>query len=447
MMREVLEESFKVAHERYAGAVRMAFVIVAALLALHITTVSQYVLREQAVRATRQEKEKALRLEEITKRMVASAGELDRLRQSQTKILIDDFVQVLIDDFSALNDSIRQARGQQQEQLAPQLQVQQQMQMVRPLVRVIPDELLEKLDSITDSDRLREEFAPWITDTLIAPRVDELRQGWKLNLWPPLRSHGEALAAQISQAKELLSENSALMVRLAQLSEQVKALLIKGESFQFRVPENTTWWQTVSGKMATGITIGEQSAKELEIGIVRELVEASQQAAAAAKQEAELIFAEQVSARKALENGFEEQKKRADDLAKPLTYIALDLALVAGSFPLLLGFGLGVAFIWPGWRRRELLRTWATLIALDPEWKAARPMVGSVAKEFFTLLLALIAALAWIAVAGWQLVRSGLITAQDSQKLCLQGSIVVIVAVAWRLYENHRIAKSIPALS
>jgi len=198
----------------YAGAVRTSFVIVAVLLAFHMTTLSQYIQREQALRVAKDEKDKASLLQEVTKRMLNSAKSLDEERENRIRAL-------------------------------------------------------------DNSD-------------ICNPRVDQLRAGWKTSVWPQLRSYVLALAGEISQAEELLLKDSKLMARL---SKQIEDLLKKGDSY-------------------------------------------------------------------ALEKGFEEQKKRAEELAKPLTDLALDLALITESFPLILAVGIGVAIFWPGWRRRELLETW-----------------------------------------------------------------------------------------
>jgi hypothetical protein len=185
-MKELLEECLKAARERYSGAQRFAFLITALFLAIHVTTVTQYLRREPAVRQASKDAETAKTLNDVTRQIAASTGELAREQADQTKAITESFVKELIKDFGEVDDAINGARlglPQGDQDAQPQ---QQQVRAARKLV--LPKDLAEKMHAVgyVSEDLLE----PWIETSVIQPRLDQLREEWRTKVWPNLTAIG-----------------------------------------------------------------------------------------------------------------------------------------------------------------------------------------------------------------------------------------------------------------
>ena len=486
-MKELLEDGFKAARERYAGATQLAFLLVALLLALHLTTVTHYLERERALRDARSEAETALRLQNLAKEIKDSADNLEQERRMRTDALLQAFITGLKGDFRAVDAAVSSASGGKFGQrvasdpelpsqltsppspspaapspppvlppgpppaLAPvQLPLRAPMGIDTTETAILPPfppELLGKIKSIQDIRSLREELAPWIKTNVLAPRLDKLRENWKNEVWPNLERDATTLLAAASQGSKLSLRSAELTLKFVKLNDVIQNLLDTGRKLDFREPADPTWWQSEGGKMASGVAIGDASAKALGTGVMEQAAEKCADVAAAAKGHADSLSKDTELARDSLDKAFEEQKKRADALAQPLTFLAVDLAMVAESFPLVLGAGLGVVFFWPGWRRRELAQAWAALSRVDPEWREVFNVLGFTPKRSPELLLGLIAAFMWLVIASWQLNVAGIVPLARVGKVAGMGLVFLGLAIAWRLREEMRVEAIIRAVA
>jgi hypothetical protein len=174
------------ARERYSGAQRFAFLIAALLLAVHLTTVTQYLRREPALRQANKDAETAKSLSELSRQIVDSTGKLVKEQADQTKAIIDSFINGLEADFRELDVAIDRARGG----LPQENQQQPQQQQVRAPVLRLPEDLSEKIRLAPDIDSIKQLVAPWIEEHLVQARLDQLKDEWRTKVWPKLTTIG-----------------------------------------------------------------------------------------------------------------------------------------------------------------------------------------------------------------------------------------------------------------
>jgi ElaB/YqjD/DUF883 family membrane-anchored ribosome-binding protein len=434
-MKELLEDCLKAARERYSGAQRFAFLIAALFLAVHLTTVTQYLRREPAVRQASKNAETAKSLNEVTRQIAASTGKLAQEQADQTKAITETFVNELKKDFSEVDDAINRAlRGLPQEAQDAQPQ-QQQVLAARKLV--LPEDLAEKVRA--SGFVLKDVVDPWIEKSVIQPRLDELRDAWRTKVWPKLTAIAADLNSQVDEALKLSPKDPDLF----ELKKQLKAFVQSGASINFNPPANHSWWRTQRGKNATGEEFDASSASALHVDLIDNVAKAMQTAADKANSKADAIMANAEQAQKALEKSFEEQKKRAAELAQPIGFLAVDLAMLVETFPLILGGALGVAFFWIGWRRRELAQAWAALAKADGEWQHGAEAIGLAHGPRKELIVAFIAALSWVTFASCQLSVSTVLPLSRAAELGALGVCFLAVGAAWHWYENGRVDKII----
>jgi hypothetical protein len=162
-----------------------------------------------------------------------------------------------------------------------------------------------------------------------------------------------------------------------------------------------------------------------------------------ANTKANAILASAQQAEKALEESFKEQKKRADELGQPIGFLAIDLAMLVETFPLILGGALGVGFFWIGWRRRELAQAWAALAKADAEWRHGSEAIGLARGSRNEFIVGFIAGLSWITFTSYQLLVSDVLPLLQVVKLWLLGLCFLVVGVAWYLRESACVDKII----
>ncbi len=434
-MKELLEDCLKAARERYSGAQRFAFLIVALFLAIHLTTVTQYLRREPAVRQASKNAETAKSLNEVTRQIAASTGKLAKEQADQTKAITESFVNELKKDFSEVDDAINRARrGLPQEDQNAQPQ-QQQVRAAPKLV--LPEDLAEKVRVAGSVPK--DVVDPWIEKSVIQPRLDQLRDAWRTKVWPKLTAIGADLNSQVDEALKLSPKDPDLF----ELERHVKAFVQSGASINFNPPANHSWWRTQRGKGAAGEEFDASSASALHVDLIDNVAKAMQTTADKANSKADAILANAEQAEKALEKSFEEQKKRADELAQPIGFLAVDLAMLVETFPLILGGALGVAFFWIGWRRRELAQAWAALAKADAEWQHGSEAIGLAHGPRKEFIVAFIAALSWVTFASCQLSVSTVLPLSRAAELGALGVCFLAVGAAWHWRENGRVDKII----
>ena len=250
-MKQVLEDCLKAARERYSGAQRFAFLIVAVFLAVHLTTVMQYLRREPAVRQASKDAETADRFSEATRQIAISTAELAQEEAHQTETIIRKFIDKLKTDLRQVDAAIVRARGlptDSENQDIRFLQQQQQQQNVRDIIPELPQEFSEKLRSIQDNHAIRELLAPWIEEHVIQLRLDELRDEWEKEVWPKLAAIGVNINSWIDEAAKVWPKDP----NLRDLETQVKVFVESGALLNFATPTDHAWWSTYQGKDSAG---------------------------------------------------------------------------------------------------------------------------------------------------------------------------------------------------
>jgi hypothetical protein len=437
-MKEVLEDCLKAARERYSGAQRFAFLIAALFLAIHLTTVTQYLRREPALRQANKDAETAKSLSEVTHQIADSTGKLTKEQADSTKAIIDAFVTGLEADFRELDVAIERARTGLPQENRPQQQQQQQQQQVQALL-TLPEDLSEKVKLAPDIDSIKQLVAPWIEEHLVQARLDQLKDEWRTKVWPKLTTIGADLISHIDEALKLAPKDP----DLKELGTQVKALVQSGASIKFVLPTDHTWWRTRQAKGSTGEHLDASVAGALRVDLIDNAAKSVQTTADKANTKANAILVNAAQAEKALEESFKEQKKRADELGQPIGFLAIDLAMLVETFPLILGGALGVGFFWIGWRRRELAQAWAALAKADAEWQHGSEAIGLAHGSRKEFIVGLIAGLSWITFASYQLLVSDVLPLLHVVKLWLLGVCFLVVGVAWYLRESACVDKII----
>jgi hypothetical protein len=259
----------------------------------------------------------------------------------------------------------------------------------------------------------------------------------------------KSLAKSNGYRRQLNSQvNEALKVSpkdpdLFELETQVKAFLQSGASINFNPPANHSWWRSQPGKGSAGQQFDASSASALHVDLIDNVAKAMQTSADKANLKADAILAKAEQAEKALEKSFEEQKKRADELAQPISFLAIDLDMLVETFPLILGLALGVAFFWIGWRRREIAQAWAALAKVDAEWQHGSEAIGLSLESRKDFIAAFIVALSWVFLASCQLAVSTVLPMWRAAELGALGACSLAVGAAWHWRENGRVERII----
>ena len=403
-LNELIETWFDDARQKHNAAQRLAFLLVAFFAALHVTTFDQYLAFQQQLRGAGIEMGEAAQTSSVLDKVAAITKELNQTIKMRLEELMQSLVENLKEDFEALDRTIAILSGELQD-IQPELQQQQQQQQVRVQPRQIELEptLQEQLKITSDPAAIRRLVTPAINEKIIARRFSEATATWRGELLPALDAEAATLEETL---RSLPSHLDTTFPGLPKLRTQISQFRSKAKTLIF-VPPPGEWWRAVETKFQTAREIGVASVHNLDPAAFATAAEDLKHLSAVAEEAAESAEKHLKERMTALEKSFAEQEAHVSDLAKPLAFLALDLDFVAHRFPMLLGAALGVAFFWPAYRRLELARaflllsqqkqtlTWADTIGLTPARKS--------------LWMLVVAASAWVALASWQLVQSGLI--------------------------------------
>ena len=453
-MDEITKEWFSSARERYVGAVRFAFVLLAVLFGIQLTTFTEYLDTQTQLRRAKAQAEEARALTGAMREVAAAADALQQTVTDTLKELLSRLVEELKGDFAALDAKVADLRGNgtlpsehrrnlaMQQLNAPGLQ--------KPEI-VIDNDLEAKIKeapNIADVSRL---LAAWVDENIIRPRFAETVDSWK-QAESLILEKADALTEALRGVKNPIATaqtNSAFAQRLVQLRTSLKNFPDRLAAVAFKPPANPTWWRTVQDKEGMTAALREGALKELQTvsahDAAAQLAEAASQTQRATE-EAQKSLQEQLIA---LEKSFEEQKQEADSLAKPFAFIALNLDFVARRFPILIGCGLAIAIGWPAYRRRELASAVRLVEREEPE---SGRVVGALSfgepqanggRIKLRWPLAGVFAAAWVAMTGWQLAAAGVLTLVEAAIQTVWGLLPIVVA-AWYAYRidcNLRNAK------
>lgn len=435
-MSEHLEDWFTNAQEKYANAVRTAFVVVAVLLAVHLTTITQYVATRAQLQATREE---SARLEAVSGQSRTIAGQVQALEEAVadgSRQLLDKWVDDLRADFLSLDDAIAVARGGvAADRPRPLMAVQMPLNAAwippeRNPVSELPPDLSGRLKE-ADPFQVSGLVLPWVKEKIIAPRFAELQRAWQQELAPRLVRQVDTIRTMIHR---LPAEPPAIRDSAAALERQITALAAEVAAFEIAPPDNDRWWRTVAGKGAVATAIGESAADRLKAAVATDSARRLDQFAAAAVTGTKAMETELEASLAECAANFKRQVEQAETLAKPLAMIALDLQYVTTRFPLLLSFALAAAIFWPAYCKLQLARAYARLLFAEPAARRWGHTFGWLETRRRWLGLPAAGAVAWIAVASWQLEHWAVVTPGQSLALAALAGLPIAgaaVSVWW----------------
>jgi hypothetical protein len=427
-----------------SGAVRFAFVLIAVLLGIQLTTFTEYLDTQTRLRLAKAQAEEARALTGAMREVAAAADALQQTVTDTLKELLSRLVEELKDDFAALDAKVADLRGNGPLPSEPRRNLAMQQLNAPGLQKpeIVFDNDLEvkikEAPNIADPSRL---LAAWVDENIIRPRFAEAVDSWK-QAESLILEKADALTETLRGVKNPIATaqtNSAFDQRLVQLRSSLKNFPDRLAAVAFKPPANPTWWKTVQDKEGMTAALREGALKELQTvsahDAAAQLAEAASQTQRDAE-EAQKSLQEQLIA---LEKSFEEQKQEADSLAKPFAFIALNLDFVAKRFPILIGCGLAIAIGWPAYRRRELA---SALRLVEREEPGSGRLVDALsfggpqtngARIKLRWPLAGVFAAAWVAMTGWQLAAAGVLTLVEAAIQTVWGLLPIAVA-AWYAY-------------
>jgi hypothetical protein len=372
--------------------------------------------------------------------VVASLEDLTNASTEEIRDTLDGLVSKLKDDFGVLDATIKGIRGELDPadrrtggNLAVQGTVQDRAKEI-----ALSQELTKQVKSAGDIAEIRRVLLPWINTNLINPAFQEVQEIWNDEILP-------GLEGQVTQTKETLRDIPADAVPapalLAELRERLDQVAQEARRIQFTAPTNDHWWTSVEGKGTTAEYIGKAAIKKLEL--TKPLANATElkKLSERARKSAEALETQLKTSLAAQEEAFKKQGQKLEDLAKPLSFLTLDLAYIATNFPLLLGFGLAAAIVWPAYRRCELARAHHLIAREDPEARVWADLLALNTRNRVADWLLIAAAVLWIALAAWQLGHFGIVSRADAARLGGLALIPVLGSIVYRATTSNGIKR------
>jgi len=439
-MDEITKEWFSNARERYSGAVRFAFVLLAVMLGIQLTTFIEYLDTQIRLKRAKVQAEEARVLTAAMSEVAAAANALQQTVSNNLNGLLNRLVEDLKSDFAALDAKVADLRGDHAVPSEPRRNLAMQQLNAPGLLQreiVLGNDLEVKIREAPNSAEVYWFLTGWIDENIIRPRFAELAEGWK--------QEESAILEQANVLKETVrnfpsateERNSTFTQRLAQLRASLNTFPARLEAVAFRPPADPTWWQTVLGKGSTAESLEEDALRVLQTRSANQAAAQLAEAASETQRETEAAQKSLQEQLAALEKNFEDQKQQADSLAKPFAFFALNLDFVARHFPVLIGYGLATAIAWPAYRRRELGSALQLLEQQEPELgklvgalglagpQTERPLV-----RLRWLLVGVFAAV-WVGITGWQLVAAGVLTPTEGTTEALWGLLPIALAAGY----------------
>ena len=438
-MDEIAKEWFSDARERYSGAVRFAFVSIAVLLGIQLTTFTEYLDTQTRLRLAKAQAEEARALTGAMREVDAAAGALQQTVADTLNELLSRLVEGLKGDFAALDAKLADLRSDYPIPSEPRRNLAMQQLNAPGLQKpeiVLDNNLEVKIKEAPNGAEVSRLLAAWVDENIIRPRFAEAVDSWKQGESLILEK-AKALNKTLRGVKDPLATaqtNSAFAQRLAQLRTSLKNFPDRLAAVAFKPPENPTWWRTVQDKEGVTAALREGALKELQTVSAHEAAAQLAEAASQTQRDTEAAQKSLQEQLTALEKSFEEQKQEADSLAKPFAFIALNLDFIARRFPVLIGCGLAIAIGWPAYRRRELA---SALRLLEPEsgkLVGAMGLAGPQANRPLMKLrwpLAGAFAAVWVGITGWQLVAAGVVTSIEAEIQTLWGLLPIVAATSY----------------
>jgi hypothetical protein len=136
-MDEITKEWFSSARERYSGAVRFAFVILAVLLGIQLTTFTEYLETQARLKRAKAQAEEARALTAAMSEVAEKANALQQTVSDNLKGLLNRLVEDLKGDFAALDAEVADLRGDRS--IPSEAQRNLAMQQLNAPARIAPD--------------------------------------------------------------------------------------------------------------------------------------------------------------------------------------------------------------------------------------------------------------------------------------------------------------------
>jgi hypothetical protein len=373
-MDEITKEWFSSARERYSGAVRFAFVILAVLLGIQLTTFTEYLETQARLKRAKAQAEEARALTAAMSEVAEKANALQQTVSDNLKGLLNRLVEDLKGDFAALDAKVADLRGDRPIPSEAQRNLAMQQLNAPGLLKreiVLGNDLEAKIKEASSVAQVSLLLTGWIEENIIRLRFAEVADRWKQGetaIVQKADALNETLRAFPSATTET---NSTFAQRLAQLRTTLKNFPDRLAAVAFKPPADPIWWQTVHSKGSTAEFLEEDALKVLQ-------TRSGNEAAAAAIGWPAFRRRELVSVVRLMER----QEPESGRLVRALTF--------------------GVP-------------------------QANRPPVN------LRWLLAGVFAAVWVAITGWQLAAAGVLTLVEAAIQTVWGLLPIAVA-AWYAY-------------
>ena len=181
-MDDITKEWFSNARERYNGAVRFAFVLLAVLLGIQLTTFTEYLDTQIQLKRAKVQAEESRALTAAMSQVAAAANALQQTVSDSLEGLLNRLVEDLKSDFAALDAKVADLRGDRPIPAEPRRNLAMQQLNAPGLLQreiVLGNDLEVKIREAPNIGDLYRLLAAWIDENIIRLRFAEVTEGWK----------------------------------------------------------------------------------------------------------------------------------------------------------------------------------------------------------------------------------------------------------------------------
>ena len=389
MADDSLSKLLQTSIEQHDRAVRWSWLLLAVLVAFHLTTFERFVATSHEMVGAEEERAALAKLADSTAK---SGGELkqqvDRLRQA-TNLRVESEFQKLRERFALLNLDVAEILCRTRAQVPadygpciepakeraglnpPQMQMQMNMppptpdlslshadpdevlQIGGPLeLHLLPEELKEDVAALADDyDAILTRLEPVIESRLIEPAFANLNAFWRNEQLPPLATVAERNLAVLDAVAGQADTEAAAARRSI---EAVRRAQADAEAVRFAPPEEPRWWLFDSGKVQASLRLAElaesvaDAGELIAVSSIDDLLKSLNQAEGGKT----ALLDDLATAMARLEADFEAQREQLGALLEPLKAVAVDLAFFCRHFVLIIALAGAAALVWPAEKLR-----------------------------------------------------------------------------------------------
>lgn len=385
-MDELVRQIFLQGRDQYDRALRWAFTLVIAGLVLHLTVFSEVIHLKRGLAENREAiavlSSSGAAFDDISKK-------LEDLQESTVGFLdtrLKDLVAGLRDDFAQLSRLLRQPPSEVsiEARLPPMIQQPLAHAQLMPEPSFLLDpELIRRFYAASDFEQrkqfLQDDLSPIVDEQIIKVRFAELNRQGTQHL-AAIRTHVDAItrvidrnqpdytrAADILESRTISgSPQDGAANQLAEIETALQSVIDNAELLRFDPPQDATWWTTVEGKDRSRVEIHRNAASQLAGTLTATEVVGKLVKDIAAAMVAQTTRQDELHSRlEEIKQQLKEQQKRLASVSKPFEFLTIDVELFTSKFPLVLGVILGLALVWPTYRRGHLTRATSLLTASE----------------------------------------------------------------------------------